>query len=264
TSAGTVGLASGSTFNVTGSHTYTQSGKFMATVSIKDDGGAKAAATTIVINGHTAADDVAAFVEAAYDNLMGRAADPGGLSAFTNAIASGTSPAAAAATMTQSNEFLDGVVEQAYRDYLGRDADTSGLQFWANQMRQGLSDAQLDAGFIGAPEFFSHSGATNTAWVNEMYFDLLGRAPDAGGLAYWLNALTQGADRAAVALGFAASVEHEALAIQSNYQTYLGRSASQAEVNAWVKAHEQGMTNEAIVAGFVGSKEFFQQQTADD
>jgi hypothetical protein len=35
-------------------------------------------------------------------------------------------------------------------------------------------------------------------------------------------------------------------------------------VNAWVKAHEQGMTNEAIVAGFVGSKEFFQQQTADD
>jgi uncharacterized protein (TIGR03118 family) len=264
TSSGTVALTSGSTFNVSGSHTYTASGRFTASVSIKDDGGAKATATTIVINGHSAADDSRAFVEAAFADLLGRSADSGGLSTFTGAIAGGMSPAAAAGVMTNSNEFLEGVIQQAYRNYLGRSAESGGLQFWLSQMRQGLTDARLDADFIGSPEFFNHTGGSNTAWVNEMYFDLLGRAPDTGGLAFWVNALTHGIDRVAIASGFAGSLEHLTAMIQADYRTYLGRAASQAEVNAWVRAFEQGLTNEQIIAGFVGSHEFFEQQIADD
>ncbi|HEV3005414.1 MAG TPA: DUF4214 domain-containing protein, partial [Pirellulales bacterium] len=265
TSAGTIALSSdGTTFDVAGSHTYTQSGRFTATVSIEDDGGTMATATTIVINGHTAADDNSAFVQGAFNNLLNRAADSGSLSAFLSAIANGMSPSAATQAITRSDEYLEGVIQQAYRDYLGRAAESAGLQFWLIQMRHGLTEAQMDSAFIASPEFFDHSGGTNAAWVTELYFDLLGRAPDAGSLASWLNALSHGADHNTIALGFAASAERAALMIESDYQTYLGRAPSQAELNAWVAACERGLTDQAIVAGFVGSPEFFQQQTADD
>jgi uncharacterized protein (TIGR03118 family) len=265
TSAGTVALSSdGTTFDVSGSHTYTSSGRFTPTVSIADDGGAKATATTIVINGHTAADDAAAYVEAAFDNLLGRTADSGSSAAFTGAIANGMSPATAANAITGSDEYLEHVIQQAYRDYLGRGAESAGLQFWFIQMRHGLTEAQIEAAFIASPEFFNHAGGSNAAWVNEMYFDLLGRAPDSGSLTGWLAALNKGADHNTIALGFAASAERAATVIQSDYQTYLGRPASQAEVNAWVAAFQHGMTSQAIVAAFVGSPEFMQQQIADD
>jgi hypothetical protein len=65
-----------------------------------------------------------------------------------------------------------------------------------------------------------------------------------------------------VALGFAASQEHEALTVDSDYETFLGRVASQAEVNFWVNAFASGETNEQIVAGFIGSNEYFQEQAS--
>src|SRR5260370_41816092 len=101
----------------------------------------------------------------------------------------GMTSGAAASTLTQSDEFLENRIRQAYLDFLGRGADAAGLQFWLAQMRLGLTDEQLDAGFIGSPEFFAHSGGTDRSWVDEMYFDLLGRAPDAGGETFWVNAL---------------------------------------------------------------------------
>jgi uncharacterized protein (TIGR03118 family) len=264
TTAGIALSSDGTTFDVTGSHTYTQSGRFTATVSIEDDGGTMATATTIVINGHTAADDNSAFVQGAFNNLLDRAADSGSLSAFNKAIANGMSPSTATQAITGSDEYLEGVIQQAYRDYLGRAAESMGLQFWLFQMRHGLTEAQMDAAFIASPEFFDHSGGSNAAWLTELYFDLLGRAPDAGSLAGLLNALSRGADHDTIALGFAASAERAALMIESDYQTFLGRGPSQAELNAWVAAYERGLTDQAIVAGFVGSPEFFQQQTADD
>ena len=166
--------------------------------------------------------------------------------------------------LTHSDEYYDNRIQQAYQDYLGRSADAGGLNFWRSLMRSGLTDEQLEAAFIGSAEFYNHSGNSDRAWVDEMYFDLLGRAPDAAGEAYWTNVLAHGGNRSQVAAGFAASTEREGQTVRNDYLTFLGRQPGQAEVDGWVNAFHQGVSNEQVVAGFVASDEYFSEQTADD
>ena len=123
-------------------------------------------------------------------------------------------------------------------------------------MRNGLSDEQLEAFFIGSPEFIQDNGGQGVGWITSMYEKLLGRAPDQAGLNAWLNALQAGANPSAIALGFAASPEREGERITADYQNYLGAPRSR-RVPYWVNAFEAGASNEDVVAGFVGSPEFF-------
>ena len=131
-------------------------------------------------------------------------------------------------------------------------------------MHSGLTDEQLEAAFIGSAEFYNHAGGSNRGWVDEMYFDLLGRAPDAAGEAYWVNVLALGFSRSLAASGFAASAEREGATVRNDYLTFLGRLPGQSEVDAWVQAFRRGLVNEQIVAGFVASDEYYSEQTAGD
>lgn len=79
-------------------------------------------------------------------------------------------------------------VHQFYVGYYGRPADTAGLTYW-----QAQTEAAALTGFSGGAEFTSqYAGLTTTAQVTKVYANLLGRAPDAAGLAYWSGELTAG------------------------------------------------------------------------
>jgi hypothetical protein len=50
------------------------------------------------------------------------------------------------------------------------------------------------AAILGSNEFYIKSGNTAQGWINALYEDLLGRAPDGSGAAFWANELaTRGA-----------------------------------------------------------------------
>lgn len=259
--AGTISFANG-TFTVAGSHTYASSARFPVKITITDVGGASTVVQSLVGHGH--ADDFEVFVTQAFEDVLLRAPDTAGLAFWVNALQSGLPRSNLSNLLTTSDEYLTDRIQKAYNDFLARSPDSAGLAFWLSQMKHGLTDEQLEAGFIGSAEFFAHGGGNNRSWVNEMYFDLLGRAPDAQGEDFWVNALAQGANRAGVAAGFAASAEREGIAVQGDYRTYLGRSASQSEIDSWVQAFQGGMTNEAVVAGFVASPEYFNSSTNND
>ena len=116
-------------------------------------------------------------------------------------------------------------------------------------MRQGLRDEQLQATFIGSVEYYTFTGGTDRKWVEAMYRDLLGRSPDPAGEGFWAQALAAGAERSAVAYGFAASAERERIQVRDDYQRFLARPASDAEVAFWVNAFVSGERNEDVVAG---------------
>ena len=261
-SAGTTGFSSGGVFTVAGSHAYASAGRFTVTVTISDVGGA----TTLVKSqvGHGHADDLAVYVTQVFEDVLLRAPDASGLAFWVNALQQGLPRSNLSNLLTTSDEYLKNRIQKAYRDFLARESDDAGLAFWINQMRHGLTDEQLEAGFIGSPEFFAHGGGTNRTWVDEMYFDLLGRAPDPQGEAFWVNALGQGAIRSQVAQGFAASVEREGASVQGDYRTFLGRSAGPSEIDFWVNAFQNGKTNEGVVAGFLAADEYFKGSTSND
>ncbi|HXT59411.1 MAG TPA: DUF4214 domain-containing protein [Pirellulales bacterium] len=162
-----------------------------------------------------------------------------------------------AISLTNGPDYFATFVAQAYAKYVGRSPDAQGLAYWIGQMQLGLTDEQLEAQFIGSDEYVRTHGGSDRAWVEGMYFDLLGREPDAAGWSYWLNQLQAGAGRSQIALGFAASAEREAIVVADDYFTYLGRSPSAAESAYWVAQFQQGLRNEELVAGFVASSEYY-------
>lgn len=94
---------------------------------------------------------------------------------------------------------VDGVAGQVYRLYqaaFDRAPDVQGLGYWIDAGDRGVSLAAVAQGFIDSMEFSSSYGQLdNMAFVTRLYLNVLGRQPDAGGLAYHLDLLERGVTR---------------------------------------------------------------------
>jgi hypothetical protein len=203
-----------------------------------------------------------AYVAAVYQDVLGRPADPTGLANWSAQLDNGAPRSVFVNQMDHSAEYFATIVTPAYENYLGRVPDAAGLSYWVSQMQNGLTDEQLEASFIGSPEFYEASGGTAKGWVDAMYTDLLGRSPDSAGEAYWIQQLGQGVSRASVAYGFAASTERESERITSDYQHYLGRLPDSTGLSYWLDQFaNHGQTNENLITGFVASDEYFNDHT---
>ncbi|WP_338848922.1 DUF4214 domain-containing protein [Massilia sp. W12] len=106
--------------------------------------------------------------------------------------------------------------EQAFRIYqaaFNRAPDAGGLGYWISRFDQGVSVEQVAQGFMQSAEFKSMYGDApgNAAMVDQFYQNVLHRAPDAGGRAFWLDILDQQKGTpASVLAAFAESAENQA------------------------------------------------------
>ena len=115
------------------------------------------------------------------------------------------------AANSQVAAFYDGV--------LGRQPDLAGLEYWQNQLSSGQQTmAGIAAAFLNSAEFLArfpsasapadHGGANDSAFVTALYENILDRAPDAAGLAYWVGQLAGTSTRTSVLLSFTGSTEN--------------------------------------------------------
>lgn len=89
---------------------------------------------------------------------------------------------------------IDGHAGAAYRLYqaaFNRPPDAVGLGFWIGALDHGQSLASAAQGFIQSDEYRNAYGAapSNLDLVTKFYANILHRAPDGGGLAFWVGAL---------------------------------------------------------------------------
>ncbi|HWB07817.1 MAG TPA: DUF4214 domain-containing protein [Pirellulales bacterium] len=142
------------------------------------------------------------FVDNLYRELLGREPDSAG-DAFWVAYLAAHDTAAGQAQVIQafmsSPEHAIEYLTTVYQVFLGRVPDAGGLQFWTQAMSRpgtpGQPSGSADekyvlAAILGSQEFYRDSGSTLQGWINALYEDLLGRAPDGNGLRFWTNALT--------------------------------------------------------------------------
>jgi hypothetical protein len=94
------------------------------------------------------------------------------------------------------------------------------------------------------------------AFVTALYQDVLGRAPDAAGLATWLQSTYSGVSQAAIAHGFWISAEHRGLQIDRLYGIYLHRAADSAGRAMWVQALMLGVSEAEVTRQFLLSQEY--------
>src|SRR5437016_4419876 len=101
--------------------------------------------------------------------------------------------------------------------------------------------------------------ATNLAFVNKAYLDLLRRAADPGGLAYFTGLLDSGtASRSQVALALQTGTEFQNNEVQALYGTYLRRGADPSGLATYTGLLATGSTDEQVAAILAGSDEYFQ------
>ena len=93
-------------------------------------------------------------------------------------------------------------VQALYVGYLGRAADQAGLDFWTNAIVNGTSTIESVAlGFTLSQEYTSkYEGLSNEELVAAIYQNVLGRAADADGLAFWVGELEKGVQTPATLL----------------------------------------------------------------
>ncbi len=199
----------------------------------------------------------ASFVNNLYIDLLRRQPGPSEIAGWTSALDAGASRSQVVLGFLASTEFRGEVIQKDYLTFLHRKADGDGLAGWESGMANGLSAQRLLASILSSNEYVQDQGGTTTGWLTGLYGDLLGRAPDAGGLAGWTASLQSGTALYAVALGMVNSPELFGLQVTGAYQSMLGRSPDPAGFNYWVGSMQGGMSVEKMALGIDGSDEYF-------
>ncbi|HEY4042057.1 MAG TPA: DUF4214 domain-containing protein [Rhodopila sp.] len=160
-------------------------------------------------------------------------------------------------------------VARLYGAALDRAPDVAGLESWTAMIDDGsVPLSQVATDFAASPEFISKYGSlSNAAFVNQLYENVLGRAPDAPGAQAWNNALSSGVSRGSVIIGFAESAEYEARTVSTAgdvdnaeiyrlYQTAFDRTPDAAGLAYWSSILASGASPTQVAQGFVKSAEF--------
>ncbi|MEA1832368.1 DUF4214 domain-containing protein [Methylobacterium durans] len=229
---------------------------------------------------HSAAGEVYAL----YDAVLHRPSDVGGQQYWTGLHSAGLSLHDLAQAFLDSSEGQSHLgsgdnlsfVQALYQTALDRVGDTGGVQYWTSALDQGLSRADAIVSFAfstenlaglqsayGAGIFTADADAGEAA---RLYYGLLNRAPDAGGLQYWTGALKGGLSDADAAQSFIGSTEHQvkyasltdAAFVDTLYQNALGRQADTGGHDYWAGILAQGGSRASVAVGITQSDEAHQ------
>jgi hypothetical protein len=153
------------------------------------------------------------FLEQQYDDLQPGPPTEYFFNPLLAAVEAGL-PAEAAIeqVVTNANSFgTVGAIVRHYSAYFDRDPDTAGLRYWFNMFRSRHGISTMSAAFSESAEFRDTYGTlTNGQFVDLIYRNVLHRAPDAEGRAYWISFLDRGSHRWSIMTVFAESAENQA------------------------------------------------------
>jgi hypothetical protein len=141
------------------------------------------------------------FVQNLYRELLGREPDSAGEASWVAYLQQHDNAAGRTQVIQgfmNSPEYAVHYVTTVYQVVLGRAPDAAGLQYWTQKMGQpgtpgnagGGDEKYLVAAFYGSDEFYIQSGNTPQGWINALYEDILNRAPDSSGAAFWAKELS--------------------------------------------------------------------------
>jgi hypothetical protein len=93
--------------------------------------------------------------------------------------------------MAALNDDAMGALTELYIAYFNRAPDATGLSFWGDKLAQGMTMRDIAGYFFDQPEPRALYGENIdlNRFVSAVYNNVFGRAPDADGFRFWLNAL---------------------------------------------------------------------------
>jgi len=211
------------------------------------------------------------FVNLLYQNVLGREADDEGLQFWLDVVEQSTRTdvvlgfsesrefelttrsTSADFAISQSEAIWTDEIYRVYRATLDRDPDGAGFYDWAGRLGSGTTFDVMINGFVQSVEFINTYGNLgDTAFVEQLYQNVLNRASDSAGLQSWLDLLDEGALRATVVRGFSESREFQ--------------NSTRADLANWVRTEgtqdviDAGAGNNTVVGGLLQDQFIFAPQ----
>jgi hypothetical protein len=203
-------------------------------------------------------------VSGTFQLVDGRDPTPAELAASVARLQAGEAPARLIGERLRTGRWPTEVepLIRLYAAYFGRPPDAAGLQYWLAKRANGRTLDRISSTFAASEEFKRSTGSLDdAAFVRFVYAKVLGRSPDASGLAYWVKRLGSGWARGRVMTAFSESGEGKAkLAPQVGptvvSTALLGRPPSAAEAQPatdWLRA---GGSLDTVIDGVRSSDAF--------
>lgn len=151
------------------------------------------------------------FVDQTYRDLVGRPATASEVDVWAEALGDGSLTRARLVDALRRIAYDPdrAPVIRLYMAALGRRADRGGVEYWVGRARAGMSIRQMARQFVGSPEFRTTYGPLDdTAFVERLYTNVLGRRASDADRQYWVGRLRAGLGRAEVVVHFSESAEN--------------------------------------------------------
>jgi ELWxxDGT repeat protein len=246
------------TLNLDGSFTYVPNagfdGKDSFTFTV-----ANATGTSLLAGTVTLTSEDFRWVQNLYVDVLHRA--PGATSDaevmfWVNQLSAGMTRAQIATIIANSTEYRSGLINNYYEEYLGRTVDLATEMTLLQEMNQGLTADGVIETILSSNEFFLRSGPAG--FVNNLYLDLLGRAPTLAEAGFWKQELiVNGVPRATIVAAFLGSAEYDTMAIETLYGRFLGRAADPGALAFWQGQFTAGLTPVDLEVALAASTEFY-------
>lgn len=172
------------------------------------------------------------FVMSAYQDFLHRQPTASELNVAAGLDAGTTNRQAVVNQLAASPQRVETIVQDLYLKTLGRPGEPAGVSYWVNRISSGTPVAEVAAGFYSSNEYYGRAGATDPAWVTDLYGQLLHRSPDSAGLDYWVGQV-RASSRYSVALRFFQSPESARDRVTGLYQVLLGRAPDAGGLAYW-------------------------------
>jgi thermitase len=172
------------------------------------------------------------YVNGIYQAVFGRAPSSSELSYQVNALNGGTTRLQFVQGMQNSTEGLRTRVGRWYINdmYSPQSLVTlksdPGVAAWASRLASGSSDGSVLTALLSSPARYQGLGGTNAQFLSALYYEVLGRAPDASGLAFHLNEMSSGTSAAVEVQRFLSSPEGHLATVARLYENDLGSTYS--------------------------------------
>lgn len=172
----------------------------------------------------------------------------------------------------------DDQIFRLYQAVFGRAPDVEGFAFWTNRYAEGEPLLSIASSFTNSPEWSERYGnaLSNSAFVDAIYLNVLGRVGDPQGRSFWLDAIESGrltrvqvlvavsdSPENIAATGTSEPMQPDEAQILRLYQAAFGRYPDTGGFTYWVNAYRQGQSLESIAAGFTVSDEWIDRFGAE-
>lgn len=210
-------------------------------------------ATTITVAPLAAGPD--RFVDAAYQDFLGRPSDTAGRGYWVRKLQAGATHTAVTWEVAHSNEWTVKVVRRQFEATIGRSPTSTELATWVTPLRSGKSKvADLISWLYGSGAYYSQVGGSPSAWVDGLFRTVVFRSPTAAERTAAISRLASGS-RTTEARRLVLSLEANGYRVDDLYSALLRRGSDPSGRTYWSKKLTSG-DDLRLASQLAGSAEY--------